>query len=129
MARLIREDRLERREKTCWLHPIELSRTAFRALFATEVAGYTDRRELLARIVKRKVEVPENCRVKPTPRVKRFDAIVHPQPEDDGVWIDFVADVGDGFDATYATASLLARPKLRIRGLAEELPRADILVL
>ena len=34
-------------------------------------------------------------------------------PDEDGaLWIDYVADLGDGFDATYAIASLLARETL-----------------
>ncbi len=36
-------------------------------------------------------------------------------PDEDGaLWIDYVADLGDGFDSTFAIASLLAREKLVI---------------
>ena len=36
-------------------------------------------------------------------------------PDEDGaLWIDYVADLGDGFDSTFAVASLLAREKLVI---------------
>lgn len=42
-------------------------------------------------------------------------------PDEDGaLWIDYVADLGDGFDATFAIASLLAREKLTIGGHATE---------
>jgi hypothetical protein len=47
------------------------------------------------------------------------------------MWVDFVADLGDGFEATYAIASLLAAPRLKIRGLPEadaELPAGQILI-
>lgn len=34
--------------------------------------------------------------------------------EDGALWVDYIADLGDGFDATYAIASLLAREKVVI---------------
>ena len=36
------------------------------------------------------------------------------QPEADELWLDFVADLGDGFDATYTIAWLLAHDKLDV---------------
>ena len=33
---------------------------------------------------------------------------------DDGMWIDFMADCGDGFDSSYEIARLLAQPKLKV---------------
>lgn len=47
----------------------------------------------------------------------------------DDVWIDFVADIGDSWDATYATLSLIARNTLTVRGLPSALPRGDILAI
>lgn len=40
---------------------------------------------------------------------------------------DFVADLGDGFDSTYAMATLLARKELAVGGKA--LPRGQLLVM
>ncbi|HEU4409166.1 MAG TPA: calcineurin [Polyangiaceae bacterium] len=47
------------------------------------------------------------------------------------VWVDYIADVGDGFNPTYALARTLARPSLTVRGERgdEELPRGRILVM
>lgn len=44
-----------------------------------------------------------------------------PQPvfdysDRDEMWIDYVADVGEGWNSTYAIASLLARPRLSVMG-------------
>ena len=36
----------------------------------------------------------------------------HSGPED--IWVDYVSDLGDGFDATYTLAYLLAQPKLDV---------------
>ena len=50
------------------------------------------------------------------------------KPDDKGnVWFDFVADLGDGFDPTYAVASLLAQKELSIAG--QSLPRGQMLVM
>ena len=46
-----------------------------------------------------------------------------------GMWIDFVADLGDSWDATYATAMLIAKDRLKVRGHDEPLPQASVLVL
>lgn len=50
------------------------------------------------------------------------------KPDVDGaVWIDWVADLGDGFDSTYAVASLLGRAELDVDGL--KLPRGQALFM
>jgi len=47
------------------------------------------------------------------------------------IWIDYVADVGDGWNSTYTIASLLARPHLEVRTSASRLTtaRGRILVM
>ena len=47
----------------------------------------------------------------------------------DELWIDYVADTGDGFDATATVACQVAKPELHVEGLGEPLPRSEILVL
>ncbi|MDX2204074.1 MAG: hypothetical protein NW223_15085 [Hyphomicrobiaceae bacterium] len=51
---------------------------------------------------------------------------------DGGFWVDFVADLGDGFEATYAVASLLAAPELSVatgsRSKPLTLPAGQILI-
>ncbi len=44
----------------------------------------------------------------------------------DELWIDYVADIGDGFDSTYAVARLIAEDQIALGG--DVLPRAKILV-
>lgn len=46
----------------------------------------------------------------------------------DEVWLDYVADTGDGFDATYTVASLVGRSRLDVDGVTGSLPRGDLLV-
>ena len=42
------------------------------------------------------------------------------------LWLDFLADTGDGFDATCTVASLIGRAELEVDGVDEALPRADV---
>lgn len=46
----------------------------------------------------------------------------------DELWMDYVADTGDGFDATYTVASLVGRSRLDVDGLGDWLPRGEVLV-
>ena len=48
--------------------------------------------------------------------------------DDNALWVDFIADLGDGFEATYAMASLLAPATLSVRGVDKELPAGQILI-
>lgn len=94
-----------------WLDPPELARTALKVVLAQVFADYGDRREVQAAL--------------PGGLVK----LAH-QPEGD-LWIDFAADLGDGFDATYTVASLLGQPSLTVVDRDENsltLPRGHLLV-
>jgi Calcineurin-like phosphoesterase len=97
----------ERRKRMVrWLSPTQLFRTGRQALFAVLIEGYSDKREIQAAL--------------PSPGI--FDDL----STDPEVWIDFVSDLGDGFNPTYALASLLARPSLSLR---DETRRGQILVM
>jgi hypothetical protein len=99
-----------------WLHPAQLARTAVKVGLSGVFGAYADKREL--------------------------EAALHPLQEGsfyDGdysaeaggpFWLDYVADLGDGFDSTYSVAWLLSRPSLTLPGEdANLLPRGRLLVL
>src|SRR5690606_4605322 len=88
-----------------WLAPLLLLSTGLRTLLAMLFGAYLDKRELQNSLPR---EVP------------RHDAI------NGELWLDYVADLGDGFDATYSVAYLLAQRELTIDG--KRLPRGHILV-
>jgi hypothetical protein len=48
---------------------------------------------------------------------------------DGEVWVDYLADTGDGFDSTFAIASLVAARSLEIEGAGEPLPGGQLLVM
>src|SRR5262249_7316809 len=43
------------------------------------------------------------------------DERIEPTRPRSGIWVDYVADVGDGWDSTYAIAYLLAQPTLEVK--------------
>jgi hypothetical protein len=122
-----------------WLSPMSLARTALKVMAATVFADFGDKRELEGsfpddplRLDKLPVpgqpaQPPVTSRGMPGPgdMPSRNAAGHHSIPDE--LWLDFTADLGDGFDATYTVASLLAQESLTIGG--NELPRGRILVL
>jgi len=92
-----------------WLSPLLLAGTAVRVVLAELFGAYLDKRELQSAF---------------EPRM--FDE--RPDGADTGeVWFDYVADLGDGFNATYSIAYLLAQPTLAVDG--HVLPRGQALVM
>ncbi|GAA2905398.1 hypothetical protein Acy02nite_87130 [Actinoplanes cyaneus] len=89
-----------------WLSPVQLAGTGLRVALASIQGSYLDKRELQG-------SFPDEV-----------DREIGP---DGDAWIDFVADLGDGFDATYSVAYLLAQPQLTVGG--HVLPRGRALVL
>ncbi|MGC5332103.1 metallophosphoesterase family protein [Micromonospora sp. DT62] len=94
------------RKPVPWLAPFLLVSTGIRTLLAMLFGAYLDKREL------------QNS----------LDARIARQVgPDGGLWLDYVADLGDGFNATYSVAYLIAQPELEVDG--HRLPRAQTLVM
>jgi len=108
-----------------WFHPIEIVRTAVRVLLASEIARYVDRRESQASLPKVGSSYGEYETAAGEARKLGFDADFS---DKDTVWIDYVADAGDGWNATYTTAMFVGQEKLSVDGLSEQLDRANLLV-
>jgi hypothetical protein len=95
-----------------WLSPGQLTSTAIRALLSGIFGSYADRREVQAALhqTDRMDELDPNC-APLRDLIHRYDDRGDPEH---GFWIDFVADLGDGFDPTYTVAWLLAQPSLPV---------------
>jgi hypothetical protein len=106
-----------------WFHPGELVRTGIRALLASVFGTYADRREMEAALHALPVQPEFDYSVTP-PKLRNPETVGAGRDE---IWIDFVADTGDGFDSTYTMARVLAEPTLTLGG--EETPRGNILIL
>jgi hypothetical protein len=89
-----------------WLAPGLLLSTGLRTLLAMLFGAYLDKREL-------QNALPSNT---------------YGHAGTDGeLWLDYIADLGDGFDSTYSMAYLLAQRELEIDG--RRLPRGQVLVM
>jgi hypothetical protein len=94
-----------------WYDPSQLARTGVDVLLSTILAERSDPRPL------------ESLATGAQPS---FDYRCLEGQERREMWIDYVADVGDGWNSTYAIASCLARAELTLGGAAT--PRGDVLV-
>jgi hypothetical protein len=73
-----------------WLDPHQLLDTSTRVLASGFLTSYTDSRELQVNMA----------------------GDVYDRSEPQEVWLDYVADLGDGWNSTYTVARLLAQPEL-----------------
>ncbi len=98
-----------RRPMVRWFDPHQLVDTAVRVLLSGMFSAYADSRESQAR---EPAEVPD-----------------HSAPAD--LWLDYVADLGDGWNSTYTVASLLAAEALELAcdGETHRTERGRILVM
>jgi hypothetical protein len=100
-----------------WLNPRQLCGTATRAVLSSVFGAYADQREVQAALARE---------VDPCSYVDEGE-----------IWIDYVSDLGDGFDSTYTVAWLLAQDRLQLRepaagggeGKVHDLPRGRVLVM
>jgi hypothetical protein len=92
------------RKAVRWLRPKVLITTGAQSLVAEIFGSYSDKRELQGGL----------------------PATIHDHGDHDELWLDYVADLGDGFDATFSVASLLAAPELDLDGPT---PRGQLLIM
>ncbi|MEV7280595.1 hypothetical protein [Streptomyces sp. NPDC093111] len=94
-------------EQVRWLSPGELARTAVKVVLAAVFAGYADKREFQGVLPAELLEAPPG------------------RPDARELWFDFVADLGDGFDATSSVAWALAAEELSVPGTGPVAPGPD----
>jgi hypothetical protein len=93
-----------------WFDPGQLAGTAFQVAVSSLFGAYADKREIQAALT---------------------EPMVHDYSDRQEMWLDYVADTGDGFDSTYTVARLVAAEGVDLDAAAGSLhlPRADLLVL
>ncbi|HYH97795.1 hypothetical protein [Hyalangium sp.] len=89
------------RKMVAWLDPLTLVKTGIRSAISATIGKQADRRLLDA------LAAPD---VKPCD--VSVDAAGRPRQE---LWLDYVSDLGDGWNSTYAVAETVARPSLTLR--------------
>ena len=100
-----------RRSMVGWFDPAQLARTGLQAVLSAVFGSYADKREMQAALLA--TDKPSDYSDTAT------------------IWIDYLADTGDGWDSTYTMARLVGAPELTVvdRGAHRLLPRARLLVL
>jgi hypothetical protein len=109
-----------------WYDPRLLARIGVRTIVSSVFGQYADQRLMQA--------VTDPAADKDL--VSRYDySDLNAEPnkclacdETGAFWIDYVADVGDGFETSYATAYLLAQDSLNVRG-AGQLRHGEVLIM
>jgi hypothetical protein len=97
-----------------WFHPVELLRAGLYTLLGGLFGSFADKREMQAALNQ--------------PDARRFRQYADAAPGED-FWFDYVADIGDGFDATYSIAYLLAQEELALAGVPEPTRRGRLLLM
>ncbi|UKA63952.1 hypothetical protein [Arthrobacter sp. FW306-04-A] len=130
------------RDAVRWLSPIALGRTGLKVAAATLFADFGDKRELEAGLPGEPLyldrlplpgqaaqpAVMDKGLPAPDELLSRDEALAQVAgTQAKELWLDFTADLGDGFDATYSVALLLAQDRLEVAG--HTLPRGNVLVL
>jgi hypothetical protein len=107
---------------TRWFNPSLLCRLLLKVIVADLFGQYADRR-----LVHAALDPASNEKHNERADIRKLVAGVSSHGDDQGVWIDYVSDLGDGFDATYAIAYLIAQEKLTLGACA--LPRGSALFM
>jgi hypothetical protein len=113
--------KFKRQHAVQWFSPNVLADASLRVLISSAFGAFLDKRELQASVATE----PLVHRV----QAHGVDASIAFGHAAGDVWIDFIADTGDGFNATYTVAWLASQPDLTPANLDQRLPRGDLLVL
>ena len=105
-----------------WYSPSHLINTGWRSVVSEIFGQYADQRIMQATIDGFAPDVMAKV-------VGRYNySDLREFGDGSTVWVDYVADLGDGFDSTYAMASLISAPSLDITG-AGKLPGGKLLIM
>ncbi|MFH5832694.1 metallophosphoesterase [Halalkalibaculum sp. DA384] len=108
-------DSFERMDMVDWYSPAQLASTGMRAVVSAVFGDYADKREIQAALERNQKAM------------KPFDF-----SERSELWMDYVSDLGSGWDSTYSVAYLLGRESLSAadrQGNKHHLKRGNILVM
>lgn len=106
-----------------WYDPSQLKDTAIKTVISTVIGANADPRLVAATTTSGKFfDYSHELRKKDDD----FETITGQEREE--IWIDYAADVGDGFNSTYSVAHELAKPAVNVSNAAQPLKRGEILI-
>lgn len=89
------------RKMVSWFDPSVLAKAGLKSLLSSTIGKQADRRLL-------------DAVASPQPYFFDFTVDDDRRPRDE-LWLDYVADLGDGWDSTYAVALAISRPELPVK--------------
>jgi hypothetical protein len=114
-----------------WYDPLQLLRTGLQVFISTVFGQHADYRllEALAPGSGRYYDYSKNYYL----NTDGNELIDRNKPYRQEIWLDYVGDVGDGWNATYAIAYYLAQPQLKLKNTHGDqreycTPRGDVLI-
>lgn len=117
-----------------WFDPGLLAKVGVREVISSTLGSYTDQR-----LIQASTDNASEERLKHRYNYSGVGfntAGEEPEPSQalagDGtgaIWVDYIADLGDGFEATYAMAYLLAADELKVAGESTPLPAGRLLIM
>lgn len=110
---------------TPWYGPKALAQTGLRDFISRVFGSYADQRTMQAAV---DYKPPEEIAYRYNYSDPKGERAI-PPAADGAIWVDYIADTGDGFDSTYAMASLLAEPQLQVSGVEQPLPAGQLLLM
>ncbi len=109
-----------------WFDPQLLAKVGIRSVLSATIGSYTDQR-----LIQAATDLTTEDELK-----SRYDYSETGSPpsalapdSSGAVWVDYIADLGDGFEPTYAMAYMLAADSLKVEGAEEDLPAGGLLVM
>lgn len=102
-----------------WFNPVLLAKLGWQVIVSALFGQYADQRVSQAAL-----DDANDATL-----LSRYDLQKEMEADEDGAyWFDYVSDLGEGFDSTYAMATLLARDSIDIEG-AKPIPRGQFLIM
>jgi hypothetical protein len=98
----------ERKRMVNWYNVQQLASTGLKTMISGIFGNFADKREMEAAL---------------SPHADAYEASAKEE-----LWVDYVSDLGDGFDSTYTVAHLLARPSLNHPD-GKTLQQGDVLIM
>jgi len=111
---MVKRIKVTQKKPVSWLAPKGLVQTAIKAMQAALFGAYADRRETIAAL---------------SPHETDSDTKPISYANERELWFDYIADTGDGWDATYAIACLVGEDTLDVAGADRRLKRGAFTIL
>ena len=109
-----------------WFDPGLLAKVGVRSVISATLGQYTDQR-----LIQASTDIADEHEL-----IARYDysglgwsGEILPADPMGAVWVDYIADLGDGFEATYAMAYLMAAEELAVKGAEKPLPAGQLLLM